>query len=437
MNSIDAQGDDRKRKSWRKTQRSIVRTYENEDGTIEEEKKKPLEARQVKGIKIRELPCKDGSISYQCDIPASIVGKRLLKRFKTFDEAQAYVSQAVIRRENKGLESFSLQSSELSDAVEALRILKGSGTLKEAAGFFVKHNYPRSGDIRLINLQAKYEKNLVSLKSRPKTLQEKKYRLNPFVQFFGADTLIKEISGDGLREYFKSNPHWSLHIKRSHYAVISAFLGYAVEEGYLESNPISEVKRPAKLPETKPGILTLDQTQKLLEAILKADSTNQKAIGSYVALGLFCGIRTEELNRLTWDKINIEQKTVEISEGIAKKRRYRYVEIPDNAVQWLKAFGIEREGDIRVKNHRKLFELSRSQAGINSWPSNAMRHSFASYHFELHGNSQKTTIELGHKTDDLLFSHYRSLTKKGSGSQYFAISPTNQPNIIPMPATAS
>ena len=90
----------------------------------------------------------------------------------------------------------------------------------------------------------------------------------------------------------------------------------------------------------------------------------------------------------------------------------------------LAAIGIEREGEIRVKNHRKLFELSRSQAGINSWPSNAMRHSFASYHFELHGNSQKTTIELGHKTDDLLFSHYRSLTKKGSGSQYFSIFPT-------------
>jgi hypothetical protein len=111
--------------------------------------------------------------------------------------------------------------------------------------------------------------------------------------------------------------------------------------------------------------------------------------------------------------------------------------IPDNAVMWLRHFGLKATGPIRAKNHRKLVELSRDQAGIKKWPKNAMRHSFASYHFELHGDSKKTAKELGHRGEDLLFSHYRSLTKKGSGIKYFAISPTNQPNIIPMPATAS
>jgi hypothetical protein len=104
---------------------------------------------------------------------------------------------------------------------------------------------------------------------------------------------------------------------------------------------------------------------------------------------------------------------------------------------WLRHFGLKAKGPIRAKNHRKLVELSRDQAGIKKWPKNAMRHSFASYHFELHGDSKKTSNELGHRGEDLLFSHYRSLTKKSSGIKYFAISPTNQPNIIPMPATAS
>ena len=112
--------------------------------------------------------------------------------------------------------------------------------------------------------------------------------------------------------------------------------------------------------------------------------------------------------------------------------------IPDNAVMWLRHFGLKATGPIRAKNHRKLVELSRDQAGIKKWPKNAMRHSFASYHFELHGDSKKTANELGHRGEDLLFSHYRSLTKKGSGSQYFSITPLKtEAKIVPMPATGS
>jgi hypothetical protein len=110
--------------------------------------------------------------------------------------------------------------------------------------------------------------------------------------------------------------------------------------------------------------------------------------------------------------------------------------IPDNAVMWLRHFGLKATGPIRAKNHRKLVELSRDQAGIKKWPKNAMRHSFASYHFELHGDSKKTAKELGHRGEDLLFSHYRSLTKKGSGSQYFSIFPLKtEAKIVSMPAT--
>ena len=143
---------------------------------------------------------------------------------------------------------------------------------------------------------------------------------------------------------------------------------------------------------------------------------------------------TRDAMRLWVDE---EKQTVEIPEDIAKKHRFRYVDIPDNAVMWLRHFGLKATGPIRAKNHRKLVELSRDQAGIKKWPKNAMRHSFASYHFELHGDSKKTSNELGHRGEDLLFSHYRSLTKKGSGSQYFSIFPAKtESNITQIPASA-
>jgi len=437
VSSIKEKSSARVRKSWEKTQRTIYRTYEETDGTIVKEKNKPLATHTIKGIKVRELPLKDGTVCFQCDIPAKITGKRRLIRLKTLDEAIAFAEQAVIRRENKGLEGFSLQPDQQQDALKAFKTLAARGTLQEAAKFYIAHHFPKAGDISLIELQAKHEKHLANLNRRAHTLRENTSRLNDLNSHFRSNTLVKDITTDALSTYFQSNPQWSDHTRRSHYAVIRSFLNFAVDEKYLQTNPINAVKRPPKPKDNKPGILTIEQTSKLLDAIKSAENEAQQAIGPYVVLALFCGIRAEELDRLTWDLVDEEKQTVEIPEDIAKKHRFRYVDIPDNAVMWLRHFGLKATGPIRAKNHRKLVELSRDQAGIKKWPKNAMRHSFASYHFELHGDSKKTANELGHRGEDLLFSHYRSLTKKGSGSQYFSIFPTKtESNITQIPASA-
>ena len=436
MSGIKEKSSVRVRKSWEKTQRTIYRTYEETDGTIVKEKNKPLATHTIKGIKVRELPLKDGTVCFQCDIPAKITGKRKLIRLKTLDEAIAFAEQAIIRRENKGLEGFNLQSDQQQDALKAFKILAARGTLQEAAKFYIAHHFPKAGDISLVELQAKHEKHLAKLNRRPHTLRENTSRLNDLNSHFRSNTLVKDITTDALSTYFQSNPQWSDHTRRSHYAVIRSFLNFSVEEKYLQTNPINAVKRPPKPKDNKPGILTIEQTSKLLDAIKRAENEAQQAIGPYVVLALFCGIRAEELDRLTWDLVDEEKQTVEIPEDIAKKHRFRYADIPDNAVMWLRHFGLKATGPIRSKNHRKLVELSRDQAGIKKWPKNAMRHSFASYHFELHGDSKKTSNELGHRGEDLLFSHYRSLTKKGSGSQYFSIFPLKtEAKIVSMPAT--
>jgi site-specific recombinase XerD len=437
VSGIKEKSSARVRKSWEKTQRTIYRIYREADGTIVKEKNKPLATHTIKGIKVRELPLKDGTVCFQCDIPAKITGKRKLKRLKTLDEAIAFAEQAVIRRENKGLEGFNLQSDQQQDALKAFKTLAARGTLQEAAKFYIAHHFPKAGDISLVELQAKHEKHLAKLNRRPHTLRENTSRLNDLNSHFRSNTLVKDITTDALSTYFQSNPQWSDHTRRSHYAVIRSFLNFSVEEKYLQTNPINAVKRPPKPKDNKPGILTIEQTSKLLDAIKRAENEAQQAIGPYVVLALFCGIRAEELDRLTWDLVDEEKQTVEIPEDIAKKHRFRYADIPDNAVMWLRHFGLKATGPIRSKNHRKLVELSRDQAGIKKWPKNAMRHSFASYHFELHGDPKKTANELGHRGEDLLFSHYRSLTKKGSGSQYFSIFPTKtESNITQIPASA-
>ena len=60
----------------------------------------------------------------------------------------------------------------------------------------------------------------------------------------------------------------------------------------------------------------------------------------------------------------------------------------------------------------------------STWENNAMRHSFGSYHYALHGNPLETARLLGHKaSDQVLFDSYRALATKAHAEAFFAISP--------------
>jgi integrase len=151
-----------------------------------------------------------------------------------------------------------------------------------------------------------------------------------------------------------------------------------------------------------------------------------------VTLGLFCGIRTEELMKLDWAVVRLEQGFVTISEEIAKKRRIRNVTLPDNAMEWILLIA-DRKGRV-APTTGKPFEHGlrtlrmkagyKDKGGHSTWLKNGMRHSFGTYHYALHGDSAITSKELGHKQgDDELFDHYRALATKEQGEAYFAIKP--------------
>ena len=122
-----------------------------------------------------------------------------------------------------------------------------------------------------------------------------------------------------------------------------------------------------------------------------------------------------------------EPPFVTIGAKIAKKRRIRHAEIPPNAIEWL-FLVIDRTGPVAPNRHandfqkrfRKLLKLS----GFSEWKQNAMRHSFGSYHYALHGNPLETARVLGHKANDqVLFDHYRALATKDQVKRYFSITP--------------
>ena len=62
-----------------------------------------------------------------------------------------------------------------------------------------------------------------------------------------------------------------------------------------------------------------------------------------------------------------------------------------------------------------------------------MRHCFGSYHLAAHENAAQTSLQMGHSRISELFKSYRNLVKKTAATEYWAIIPESQPNVIQLP----
>src|SRR5260370_42633506 len=57
-----------------------------------------------------------------------------------------------------------------------------------------------------------------------------------------------------------------------------------------------------------------------------------------LALGAFAGLRPEEINKLRWEDIDFEGRTIRVNARAAKTRRKRFAEISDNLLAWLQPY---------------------------------------------------------------------------------------------------
>jgi integrase len=71
-----------------------------------------------------------------------------------------------------------------------------------------------------------------------------------------------------------------------------------------------------------------------------------------------------------------------------------------------------------------MLEATRAAAGIKRWPSNALRHSFASYHLAHFKDAAALALELGHTDAGLVFQHYREIVKPKEAEKYWNLVPT-------------
>jgi integrase len=100
---------------------------------------------------------------------------------------------------------------------------------------------------------------------------------------------------------------------------------------------------------------------------------------------------------------------------------------------WLEPSYKNRTGKICPNGLRLRLEADRKRARITKWPSNALRHSFGSYHLARFENAARTALEMGHQDQNILFAHYRELVSPEAAKQYWSIMPTGSSSLISLP----
>lgn len=215
----------------------------------------------------------------------------------------------------------------------------------------------------------------------------------------------------------------------NHYrSAIYRVMKWAVGRKIIDENPVSVVFKQ-KVKSSEVGILSPQQFQKLLNAGLDY----APEIVPVLVAGGFCGVRRAELTRLRWSDIDMERKELKVPHISAKTGKGRFVPLPEVAMDWLKhalAKGIKQEGFLCegvTEQKREGFlnrhlKKCRYLAGIQEWPNNALRHSFASHACSFYENFPQVATWLGHNGNlQVMMQHYRNVVTKEQGKQWFAI----------------
>ena len=148
----------------------------------------------------------------------------------------------------------------------------------------------------------------------------------------------------------------------------------------------------------------------------------------YTTLSFFCGIRFAEIERIGESEdgnhaIDITDGTIriEMPKGWTQGMAPRVFRAEDNALQWLRYCGRRALTHFSASNARIRMHNIAMEMGI-TFPHNAGRHSFITYHVAKYELPERTEAITG-TSKAMRARHYQGLVKKTAAEEYFSIVP--------------
>lgn len=194
---------------------------------------------------------------------------------------------------------------------------------------------------------------------------------------------------------------------------LSSVFNMACTRGWCSQNPIRLIK-PEIIYEKRIETLTPQQIHHLLHTA--AHHRGGECLAA-VAIMLYAGIRPHEVERLTWDQIDLEDGIICIQPQHSKTGGARHVTIhAPLAVLLQKAIQTaDPHSPICPHSWRRRWTELHKLAGwhphTNPWQEDILRHTFASHHLATFRSYTELQFEMGHRSLELLRTRYISMPR--------------------------
>jgi len=145
----------------------------------------------------------------------------------------------------------------------------------------------------------------------------------------------------------------------------------------------------------------------------------------FLTIGAFAGLRSAEIERLTWADVFTIPGKIEVKAKKAKTRARRLVPMLPNLAKWLEPFKgktgrVMPFTDIGLQ----IREMCAKDGDFHalSWKRNALRHSFISYRLAIVQSAAQVALEAGN-SETIIFKNYREIVTTESAQEWFSNCP--------------
>lgn len=246
------------------------------------------------------------------------------------------------------------------------------------------------------------------------------------------DIRVCDVSHAMIIGAMRANPNATASTQASYRRILHGLFVYASDMGIREDNPVAKVKSPrAATHADDTVILTPHQSRDLLAAAQEHAPILMPA----VAIGMFAGLRSGEIQRLTWEDVKLDRGLIVVTSGKSKTGNRRMVSVlPCLDALLAPHLPGNRKEDVWPANGMRLWDRCIKAAGWRGhacwapvarkekppWPQNALRHSFVSYHVAAMQDAARTALEAGH-SQEILFKHYRQLATEDEAAEFWTV----------------
>lgn len=326
---------------------------------------------------------------------------------------------AVVSHGQLGLSASPMEMAEFLTLKERLRAAGAS--IAEAVEFFMRHGTLVKRPVLVREMVEDFIWAKVEAGKSKRTLETYRGTLRSLGRAFPL-RMAHELTAEEVLAWL-GGQGWSLRTRAGalgHFRSLYAW-GREAAQGCVALDPSVGIVIKAEAGE-EIGTLTVEQCERMLRAALL-----EPRMMPVVVLGMFGGLRRAEMERLTWDAVDLEERTVVVGARISKTRQRRVVDLTENAVAWLRAAEeaeeTRRGGRVVPSNLKERWPVFWPKAGLLVWPNNGLRHTFASMHYAMFQDEAKLQAQMGHESATMLHRHYRALKTRREAERFWALTP--------------